>query len=97
MGKDGKPGAWLRIWCEYFPNAEIFGADIARDILFDDDRIKTFDVDQTNSTSVTEMWQAVGTKILDLSPYPGNAGKPVPTDKNRCKSAAFDQQPALSG
>lgn len=66
MGKDGKPGASLRVWREFFPNAEIFGADIARDILFDDERIKTFYVDQTNPTSIAEMWQAVDARDLDL-------------------------------
>ena len=28
MSEDGKPGASLRVWKEYFSNAEIYGADI---------------------------------------------------------------------
>jgi len=28
MGKFGKPGASLRAFSQYFPNSEIFGADI---------------------------------------------------------------------
>ena len=28
MGINGKPGASLRVWRDYFPNAEIFGGDI---------------------------------------------------------------------
>lgn len=66
MGRDGKPGASLRVWRDYFPNAEIFGADIARHILFEEDRIKTFYVDQTDPGSIAEIWQAIGRKNFDL-------------------------------
>ena len=48
MGKDGKPLASLRAWRDYFKNANIYGADIDRNILNDENRIKTFYVDQTN-------------------------------------------------
>jgi hypothetical protein len=34
MGVNGKPGASLRAWRDYFPHATIYGADIDRDILF---------------------------------------------------------------
>ena len=37
MGKDGKPGASLRAWRDYFPNA-----DIDTRILFKEDKIQTF-------------------------------------------------------
>ncbi len=47
MGPQGKPGASLYGWREFFPNSEIFGADIDTDILFNADRIKTFYCDQT--------------------------------------------------
>src|SRR5262249_23189855 len=32
MGSTGVPGASLRVWREYFPNAMILGADIDKDI-----------------------------------------------------------------
>lgn len=48
MGKNGMPGASLRAFKELLPNALIIGADIDRDILFEEDRIKTYFVDQTN-------------------------------------------------
>src|SRR5882672_10593977 len=37
MGPQGKPGASLRGWRSYFPRAQIFGADIDSDILFEED------------------------------------------------------------
>lgn len=57
MGKHGKPGASLRGWAEYFPNASIFGADIDTDILFTEDRIKTYFCDQTNPHVIKYMWK----------------------------------------
>jgi hypothetical protein len=48
MGIDGKPGASLRAFREYCPKAFIYGADVDKRILFEEERIKTFFVDQTN-------------------------------------------------
>lgn len=56
MGPHGKPGASLRGWAEFFPNASVFGADIDRNILFSENRIKTFFCDQTNPQSIKDMW-----------------------------------------
>ena len=33
MTLNGKPGASLKVWKDYFVNAQIFGADIDRNIL----------------------------------------------------------------
>ena len=57
MGKDGKPGASLFAWKEYFKNGMIYGADIDRDILFSTERIKTFYCDQTNPESIATLWK----------------------------------------
>lgn len=51
MGRDGRPGASLRAFRDFCPNASIFGADVDRRILFEEDRIKTFFVDQTDLRS----------------------------------------------
>lgn len=66
MGERGKPGASLRVWRDYFPNAEIYGADVDRGSLFQDERIRTFYVDQTNAAEVDELWRQVGDVQFDL-------------------------------
>lgn len=48
MGPQGKPGASLRAFRDFFPNAELIGYDIDSRILFNEERIKTFPVDQTD-------------------------------------------------
>jgi SAM-dependent methyltransferase len=58
MGTHGKPGASLRGWREYFPHAEVFGADIDLKVLFEEDRIRTYQCDQTDLDSITRMWSA---------------------------------------
>ena len=66
MGISGKPGASLRVWRDFFPNAIIYGGDIDKDCLFQEKRIKTFYVDQTNPKSIKNFWQKVGTNSFDL-------------------------------
>jgi SAM-dependent methyltransferase len=56
MGSGGRPGASLYGWSEFFPNADIFGADIDADILFNTEKIKTFYCDQTKSHIIKYMW-----------------------------------------
>ena len=53
----GYPGASLQAWKEIFPNGVIYGADIDRSILFQEDRIKTFYCDQLDPASIQELWQ----------------------------------------
>uniref|UniRef100_A0A6C0K2R3 Methyltransferase domain-containing protein n=1 Tax=viral metagenome TaxID=1070528 RepID=A0A6C0K2R3_9ZZZZ len=57
MGSNGRPGASLYGWYEFFPNAQIFGADIDKNILFNTDRITTFFCDQTNPDIIKNMWE----------------------------------------
>jgi hypothetical protein len=66
MGVDGKPGASLRVWRDYFPKAKIIGADIDRDILFTEDRISTFYCDQTDSAAIAQLWDNVQDVEFDL-------------------------------
>ena len=56
MGVNGKPGASLRGWAEFFPLAQVFGADIDKRILFTEDRIKTYYCDQLNPIAIKGMW-----------------------------------------
>jgi hypothetical protein len=37
-----KQGGSLRVWRDFFPNADVYGVDIAKDCMFSEDRIKTF-------------------------------------------------------
>jgi len=66
MGKQYLPGSSLRMWRDYFINAEIYGADIDENILFEDLRIKTFHVNQLIKTSVDKMWANIKVNNFDL-------------------------------
>ena len=66
MSLGGKPGASLRVWRDYFKNSLIYGADIDKDILFEEDRIKTFYVDQLNEHSIKEMWSNINKSNFDI-------------------------------
>lgn len=52
MGAQGKPGASLRAFRDWCPNAKVFGADIDARVLFSEERIETFHVDQTNTVTL---------------------------------------------
>jgi hypothetical protein len=56
MGLNGRSGASIKGWKEYFKKANIYGADIDKDILFEEERIKTFYCDQTKPESISELW-----------------------------------------
>ena len=47
-----KPGASLRAWRDYFPNAKIWGMDVQPDTQFTEERIETRLVDSTCNNSV---------------------------------------------
>jgi len=66
MGSKGKPGASLRVWRDYFPNALVYGADIDREILFNENRIKTFFIDQLNPELIKNFWDLANIGNLDL-------------------------------
>jgi len=55
MGTTGMPGASLRAFRDFLPNATIFGADVDERILFQDDRIQTYFVDQTDLASLESL------------------------------------------
>lgn len=48
MGHEGSPGASLRAFRDFCPEAIIHGADVDKRILFQEDRIKTHFIDQTD-------------------------------------------------
>jgi hypothetical protein len=55
MGIAGRPGASLRAFRDFLPLASIYGADVDRRVLFSEDRIETFYVDQTDRGSFNEL------------------------------------------
>jgi hypothetical protein len=62
MGVDAKPGSSLRAWRDYLPKASIFGADVDKRVLFTEERIQTFYVDQTQPHT----FDAMGMPTLDI-------------------------------
>ena len=60
------PGASLRVWKEFFIKAKIYGADIDENTLFQENRIKTYTVDQFSQKSIKRMWQKINVKEFDL-------------------------------
>ena len=48
----GTSGSSLRVWKEFFPKGRIYGADIDASTLFDEDKIITLQMDQTDINSI---------------------------------------------
>ena len=61
-----RSGASLKVLKNYFPNADIYGADIDKKTLFSEDRIKTYYVNQLNSESIKSMWSKIDKEDFDL-------------------------------
>ena len=66
MGSNASPGASLRAWRDFFTNAKIYGADIDKQVLFTEKRIKTFEMDQLNPNSIKNMWKKINKKNFDI-------------------------------
>ena len=66
MGASGKPGASMRAFRDFCPNAQVFGADIDRRVLFEEDRIRTYYVDQTRVSSFNELSANLPDGLFDL-------------------------------
>ncbi len=73
------PGASLRVWRDFFPNAEVVGVDIDKNILFEEERIKTYWIDQTSPEIIREFWDKLNCNPFDIMIDDGlhtfNAGK----------------------
>ena len=66
MGKDGKPGASLRAFRDWAPQARVYGADIDKGILFTEERIQTYFVDQLRPETLTELVTQLPKQGFDL-------------------------------
>ena len=65
MGKRGKPGASLRAFASFLPNSRVFGADVDSRVLFREERIETYYVDQLNPDSFLNLDKSLPS-ALDL-------------------------------
>lgn len=63
MSKYGHPGASLRAFRDFLPSTEIYGADIDKEILFKEERINTFYVDQTNKDTLDKLAKNISNDI----------------------------------
>ena len=66
MGADGTPGASLRAFRDWAPEARVYGADIDENILFTEERIATYHVDQTSTDSLASLAEVLPEKQFDL-------------------------------
>jgi hypothetical protein len=46
------PGASIKAWRDFFPNATVYAIDILEEVLFEEERIKTYTADQSNPDSL---------------------------------------------
>lgn len=56
-------GASLRMWAEFFPNAEIWGADNDLQRLFHDGRIKVVYCDQSSPDDLVQLARVIGSDV----------------------------------
>jgi len=56
-------GASLRMWRDFFPNAWVYGGDIVRDSVFEDDRLSTYYCDEMNNDDILKLVEKTGTDI----------------------------------
>lgn len=56
-------GASLYMWREFFPNAQIYGADILPEVMFVDERITTFVCDQTDRNDLARLIKNTGADV----------------------------------
>lgn len=66
MGAAGRPGASLRAFRDFCPNANIFGADVDKRILFNEERIDTHFVDQTDPSTFERLVSRLPSGSFDL-------------------------------
>jgi hypothetical protein len=58
-----RSGGSLRLWRYFFPNAQIYGADIMKEVLFEEERIKTYLIDQTSPQAINDYFNNIGEKF----------------------------------
>lgn len=67
-----KPGASLRMWRDFFPQAHIYGVDYVPEVIFQEERITTFLADTTKKEDMEELIKKIGSDIdlvIDDGPH----------------------------
>lgn len=57
------PGASLKMWRDFFPNAQVYGVDISEESMFTDDRITTFLMDTRSEADMKRLIETIGSDI----------------------------------
>lgn len=57
------PGASLRMWRDFFPEAQVYGVDIAKEAMFEDDRITTFLFDTRSEDDMKKLIETIGSDV----------------------------------
>ncbi len=67
-------GSSLRMWRDYFPMGMIYGVDLKAKRMFSEDRIRTFQADQSDSKSLVKIAEEVGPFdiVIDDGSHCGN-------------------------
>tara|TARA_R110000803_G_scaffold160802_3_gene224663 strand:+ start:587 stop:1195 length:609 start_codon:yes stop_codon:yes gene_type:complete len=60
VGDNYERGASLKMWREFFKDANIYGCDILEDVIFEDDRIKTYLCNQQRPYELETMMSKIG-------------------------------------
>ena len=60
------PGSSLRSWKALFPTAKIYGADIDKRVLFEEENIKTFFTDQLNKNELNKLKKNLNNIFFDV-------------------------------
>jgi len=63
VSKEYQKGASLYMWRDFFPNAQIYGADINSNTLFKDERIETFLCDERKPIHLKKLIERTGSDI----------------------------------
>ena len=56
-------GASLKMWRDFFPNAQVYGVDILPETMFEDERIKTIVCDERKRTDIQKLVEFTGSDI----------------------------------
>lgn len=66
-GQPCQVGGSIRAWRELFPDAQIFAADLDRDVLFNEEHIRSYFIDALGPPTIKDMWAELKSDFPDIS------------------------------